>query len=128
MTGTLERCWGLLLVQAAISVSGRKKSPRVSLKLVLLLMPPQKQDPAVLCVPTEIIAFPDHFCLDSELRTEYFAMCYSRIPARSSTWCRPWQRDEEIMGHRQRGPLLLLRMGGGDAPAPLHLCFPGVNV
>lgn len=65
MTGTLERCWGLLLVQAGISVSRRKKkSPRVSLKLILLLVPPQKQDPAVLCVPTEIIAFPDHFFLD----------------------------------------------------------------
>lgn len=65
MTGTLERCWGLLLVQAGISVSRRKKkSPRVSLELILLLMPPQKQDPAVLCVPIEIIAFPDHFFLD----------------------------------------------------------------
>lgn len=64
VTGTLERCWGLLLVQAGLSVSRRKKSPRVSLKLILLLMPPQKQDPAVLCVPTEIIAFPDHFFLD----------------------------------------------------------------
>lgn len=67
VTGTLERCWELLLlllVQAGISVSGRKKSPRVSLKLILLLMLPQKQDPAVLRVPTEIIAFPDHFFLD----------------------------------------------------------------
>lgn len=67
VTGTLKRCWELLLlllVQAGISVSGRKKSPRVSLKLILLLMLPQKQDPAVLRVPTEIIAFPDHFFLD----------------------------------------------------------------
>lgn len=67
VTGTLERCWELLLpllVQAGISVSRRKKSPRVSLKLILLLMLPQKQDPAVLRVPTEIIAFPDHFFLD----------------------------------------------------------------
>lgn len=68
VTGTLERCWELLpllLVQAGISVSRRKKkSPRVSLKRILLLMPPHKQDPAVLRVPTEIIAFPDHFFLD----------------------------------------------------------------
>lgn len=66
VTGTLERCWELLLlllVQAGISVSRRKKNPRVSLKLILLLMLPQKQDPAVLLVPTEIIAFPDHFFL-----------------------------------------------------------------
>lgn len=62
VTGTLERCWELLLlllVQAGISVSRRKKNPRVSLKLILLLMLPQKQDPAVLLVPTEVIAFPD---------------------------------------------------------------------
>lgn len=64
VTGTLERCWELLLVQAGISVSRRRKSPRVSLKLILLLMLTQEQDPAVLRVPAEIIAFPDHFFLD----------------------------------------------------------------
>lgn len=50
-------------------------------------------------------------------------MCYSRIPARSSTWCRPWQRDGGITGHLQLGLLLLLKTGGGDAPAPSRLCF-----
>lgn len=38
-------------------------------------------------------------------------------------WCGPWQRDRGITGHLQLRLILLLKMGGGDAPAPSHLCF-----
>lgn len=42
----------------------KKKSPRVSSELLLLSMAPQKQAPARLRVPAEMIAFPEHFFLD----------------------------------------------------------------
>lgn len=51
-------------------------------------------------------------------------MCYSRIPPRSSTWCRLWQRCQGIVRHLQ---LRLLRSGGGGAPAPGAAVWPEVR-
>lgn len=42
----------------------KKKSPGVSSELILLSVAPQKQAPARLRVPAEMIASPDHFFLD----------------------------------------------------------------
>lgn len=77
-----------------------KRSPQTSLKLILLSMPPQKPDPAVLCMPAEVTAFPEHFFLAGS-SAQCSAVCYS---LRSST---ALEEAQGIPGHGQ------LSAGGG---------------
>lgn len=107
MTVTLEGCWRLLLVQAGIRFTEIKKSPQTSLKLILLSMPPQEPDPAVLCMPAEVTAFPEHFFLAGS-SAQRSAVCYC---LRSSA---ALEEAQGIPGHGQ------LRAGGGGCSCPSH--------